>query len=379
MRRSGFGFRLRHIDAGSGARLGVLSTPRGEVHTPAFMPVGTCATVKGLTIDQVRATGAEMVLGNTYHLALRPGSALIQELGGLHSFMGWNGPILTDSGGFQLYSLAKRTRVTDAGAVFRSHIDGQALELSPERAVAIQEELGSDIAMVLDHVIALPATHEQLADAVRRTVLWAARSREASRRADQVLFCIVQGGLDAGLRARCAEQLVSMDFDGYAIGGLSVGESPEEMYLTLDATCPALPAHRPRYLMGVGRPIDLLESIARGVDLFDCVLPTRNGRNAMAFTDSGPLRLRNKRFERDARPLDEECPCPACCHSRAYLRHLFMTDEMLGPVLLSAHNLTFYQRLLRDARGAILANRYAEFFAEQAAKWQPGEPASEGS
>jgi queuine tRNA-ribosyltransferase len=296
------------------------------------------------------------VLGNTYHLALRPGGDLVAQQGGLHRFMGWSGPILTDSGGFQLFSLARNTKVTDQGAVFRSHIDGRLLELSPEQAVAIQEQLGSDIAMVLDHVEALPASRDVLADAVERTIRWAERSRVAARRDDQALFAIVQGGLERDLRLSCGEQLVRLDFPGYAIGGLSVGEVPEEMYGVLDYLCPALPVDKPRYLMGVGRPIDLVEAAARGVDLFDCVMPTRNGRNALAFTWEGTLRLRNAVHERDERPLDESCPCAACRHSRAYLRHLFMADEMLGPILLSIHNLTFYQRLMAEVREAIGVN-----------------------
>jgi len=351
------------------ARRGVFHTPHGAVQTPAFMPVGTVGSVKGVTIDQLRATGAEMVLGNTYHLALRPGEAVVAELGGLHQFMGWQGPILTDSGGFQVFSLERLTKVTDEGAVFRSHIDGRELSLSPERAVAIQEALGSDVAMVLDHVVALPAEPESVRAACERTVAWAARSQAAARRADQALFAIVQGGLDADLRVQCAERLAAMDFPGYAIGGLSVGEKPAEMYCIIEATCPALPPDRPRYLMGVGRPQDLLEAVARGVDLFDCVMPTRNGRNALAFTDAGPLRMRNLQYERDPGPLEEDCPCPACRHSRGYLRHLFQAGEMLGPILLSLHNLTYYQRLMADTRRAIGEQRFDEFRREKFAGW----------
>ena len=366
---SGFRFELLHVDAQGGARRGIFHTPHGPVDLPAFMPVGTAATVKGLTVEQVRQTRAQMVLANTYHLALRPGEEVVRELGGLHAFMQWDGPILTDSGGFQLFSLADATRVTNAAAVFRSHIDGSLLELSPERAVAIQEALGSDVAMVLDHVVALPSPAELIADAVERTVLWAQRSRDAARRPGQALFAIVQGGLDPRLRVACAERLTSLDFAGYAIGGLSVGESPREMYEVLDVTVPVLPDDRPRYLMGVGTPRDLLESIARGVDLFDCVLPTRNGRNALAFTDAGPLRLRNLKHARDPRPLEEGCPCPACRHSRGYLRHLFIAGEMLGPILLSAHNLTYYQRLLSDARRAISEDRFDAFRREKLCIW----------
>lgn len=351
------------------ARRSRFHTPHGTVEMPAFMPVATQGSVKGLEIEQVRSTGAQMVLGNTYHLALRPGEAVVEALGGLHGFSGWTGPILTDSGGFQLYSLAHRTEINEQRALFRSHIDGRLVELSPERAIEIQERLGSDVAMVLDHVVELPNTPEVIRDATERTVRWARRCRQAARRSDQALFGIVQGGLDVALRAECAGQLREMDFAGYAVGGLSVGEEPAEMYRILDATVPELPADRPRYLMGVGRPEDLLEAIGRGIDLFDCVMPTRNGRNAMAFTDQGPLRLRNLQYEKDDRPLEEGCPCAACRRSRGYLRHLFMAGEMLGPILLSIHNLTYYQRLLAGARAAIEDGRFPDFLREKRAGW----------
>ena len=340
------------------------------------MPVGTQATVKGMTIAMVRATGAQMVLSNTYHLALRPGERIVKELGGLHQFMGWPGPILTDSGGFQLFSLAQMTKVTEAAAVFRSHIDGSLLELSPERAIQIQEDLGSDVAMVLDHVIALPSDEPTIRDACERSIRWAKRCQEAARRPDQAQFAIVQGGLNADLRVWCAEELARLDFPGYAVGGLSVGEAPEEMYRILDTVCPALPVNKPRYLMGVGRPEDLLQAVRRGIDLFDCVLPTRNGRNAMAFTDAGPIRLRNQQHQIDTQPLEAGCPCPACRHSRGYLRHLFLADEMLGPMLLTAHNLTYYQRLLAEARAAIEADRFVEFFERKFAGWGRGNSAA---
>ncbi len=275
-----------------------------------------------------------MVLANTYHLALRPGEKIVEKLGGLHRFMGWDGPILTDSGGFQVFSLAANVKITEECATFRSHLDGTLVELTPERAVEIQAALGSDVAMVLDHVVALPNEPTVLREATERSIRWAQRAKVAHRRADQAQFAIVQGGLDPVLRIQCAEALRELEFPGYAVGGLSVGEVPAEMYRILDEVTPALPTEKPRYLMGVGRPQDLLEGIARGIDLFDCVLPTRNGRNAMAFTDSGTLRLRNQKFIDDQRPLEEGCPCPACRRSRGYLRHLFMADEMLGPVLL---------------------------------------------
>ncbi len=346
-----------------------MGTPHGEVQTPAFMPVGTAATVKGLTIDMVRSTGAEMILGNTYHLSLRPGESLIKQLGGLHAFMGWDGPILTDSGGFQIFSLAALTKVTEEGATFRSHIDGHQVHLTPERSIEIQESLGSDIAMVLDHVVALPNERSAILDAMDRSIRWAARCLNAATREQQARFAIVQGGLDVELRQYCAEALSSMDFEGFAVGGLSVGEPPPEMYRVLDATCPYLPVDRPRYLMGVGRPIDLLEGVARGIDMFDCVMPTRNGRNALAFTDEGPLRMRNAVHRDDPRPLESDCPCLACRHSRAYIRHLFAADEMLGPILLSHHNLTYYQRLLAEARRAIEAGQFFELLEKHRKIW----------
>jgi queuine tRNA-ribosyltransferase len=368
-----FSFTLHHRDARSAARRSTFSTPHGSVEMPAFMPVGTQGTVKGLTIDHVRGTGAEMVLSNTYHLALRPGEAVVKQLGGLHRFMGWPGPILTDSGGFQLFSLAQMTRVTEQGASFRSHIDGSLLELTPERAVQIQEDLGSDVAMVLDHVIALPGADDAIEDACLRSIRWAARCQKAATKSDQAQFAIVQGGLNPTLRIHCAQELAALHFPGYAVGGLSVGETPEQMYQMLDAVCPVLPEDKPRYLMGVGRPQDLLEAIRRGIDLFDCVMPTRNGRNALAFTDQGPIRLRNQKHQLDPAPLDPACPCPACRHSRGYLRHLFLADEMLGPILLTAHNLTYYQRLLADARLAIAEDRFLPFMAGKLRGWAGGE------
>jgi queuine tRNA-ribosyltransferase len=377
MRRDGFSFELLHADAANQVRRGRFNTPHGAVETPAFMPVGTVGTVKGLTIDQLRATGAQMILGNTYHLALRPGEETVRALGGLHRFMGWSGPILTDSGGFQVFSLAQMTKVKEQSATFRSHIDGSLVELSPERAVAIQEALGSDVAMVLDHVVGLPNTYEVLEDAVHRTTRWAERSLRAAQRPDQVLFGIVQGGLFPELRAESARQLVELNFPGYAVGGLSVGEPPAEMYAMLDVTVPLLPTDRPRYLMGVGTPRDLLEAVARGIDLFDCVMPTRNGRNALAFTDQGTRRMRNLQYARDEAPLEENCPCPACRHSRGYLRHLFMAGEMLGPILLTAHNLTYYQRLMQGMRTAIEQNQFDTFKQEKIAGWQTERSESE--
>lgn len=368
---SSFPFELLNVDMKTKARRGRLRLPHGNVETPAFMPVGTQGTVKGLTIDQVEKTGAHILLGNTYHLSLRPGSELIAEQGGLHRFMGWDKPILTDSGGFQIFSLGDMNKVTEDGATFRSHLNGAKIHLRPEDSIRIQEELGSDIAMVLDHVIALPASDEAALDASDRSVRWARRCKDSAKRSDQAKFAIVQGGLNPDLRIQCAEQLIQIGFDGYAVGGLSVGEPPPEMYRVLDIVCPVLPSDQPRYLMGVGRPIDLVEGIARGIDMFDCVMPTRNGRNALAFTANGPLRMRNQVHARDEKPIEEDCPCIACNRSRAYIRHLFQADEMLGPMLLSIHNLTFYQRLMQWARQAIEADRFESFLLEQRSKLEP--------
>lgn len=366
-----FRFELDAIDPTTSARLGRWMTPHGVVETPAFMPVGTLGTVKGLTADMIRATGAQQVLANTYHLALRPGAEVVQALGGLHRFMNWDGPILTDSGGFQVFSLAKLTKINDDRVVFRSHIDGSLLELSPERAVQIQEQLGADCIMCLDECPPHDVPRERLIEAVDRTTAWARRCQAAQTRPDQALFGIVQGGTDPELRARSAAGLVPLDFPGYAIGGLSVGEAPALMYDTLDVTVPLLPTDRPRYLMGVGRPQDLLEAVLRGVDLFDCVMPTRNGRNATAFTSRGLVKLRNSQYRTSTEPLDPACGCLACRDfSLGYLRHLFIAQEMLGPILISLHNLTFYQTLLRDLRQAIREGRSGEFRAAQLAQWR---------
>jgi len=355
-------FTLLHQDAKTQARRSRLQTAHGTVELPAFMPVGTLGTVKGVEIGLLRETGSRMILGNTYHLSLRPGEQVVRALGGLHRFSGWDGPILTDSGGFQVFSLAKTRKVTEQGAIFQSHIDGRRIELTPERTVEIQETLGSDIAMVLDHLVALPNDRDTIAQAMQRTVRWAKRCQDAATLETQMQFAIVQGGLEPDLRCECAEALAELNFPGYAIGGLSVGEPPERMYDIIEATVPAMPTGKPRYLMGVGSPVDLLEAVKRGIDLFDCVIPTRNGRNAMAFTDNGPLRLRNAKYQRDARPLEDNCPCPACRRSRGYLRHLFLAREMLGPVLLTIHNITYYQRLMSHIREAVEQGRYLEFF-----------------
>jgi queuine tRNA-ribosyltransferase len=363
-------FELVGSDLAGRARAGLLHTPHGTVETPIFMPVGTRASVKGLTPDQLRQVSATMILGNTYHLALRPGSSIIAELGGLHGFMGWDGPILTDSGGFQVFSLESLRQLDDDGVEFKSHLDGAILRLTPERATQIQEELGADVIMCFDECPPAGCPADQLERAVARTTAWARRCIEAHRRPDQGLFGIVQGGLDPAQRERSARELVELDFPGYAIGGLSVGESPEQMHQMVELTAPMLPAGKPRYLMGVGRPEDLLEGIARGIDMFDCVMPTRNGRNALAFTSRGKVRLRNSQHERDGSPLDPSCECPTCRQfSRAYLRHLFQVEEMLGPILVSLHNVAFYQQTMRDARRAILEGRYDAYRTVALAEW----------
>ncbi|MGI9517670.1 MAG: tRNA guanosine(34) transglycosylase Tgt [Pirellulaceae bacterium] len=365
---SEFHYELIHVDKHCGARRGRLATPRGDIELPTFMPVGTVGSVKGLTPGQVRQSGAQIILGNTYHLSLRPGDELVAQLGGLHKFMHWDGPILTDSGGFQIFSLAKLAKVDEQGVSFRSHIDGALLELTPERSMEIQRNLGSDIAMVLDHLPPLPSPDHVIEESCQRTVRWAQRCR-ALKHPQQAMFGIVQGGLNERLRHACADELTQLDFDGYAIGGLSVGETPEEMDRITAAVTPHLPPLRPRYLMGVGRPEDLLAAIGRGVDMFDCVMPTRNGRNALAFTDEGPLRMRNLQHRDDPRPLDDTTPSPLRHFSRAYLRHLFIAGEMLGPIALSLHNLAYYQHLMRRAREAIESDSFVEFCRDRFAGW----------
>lgn len=355
---SPFAFHLDRTDTTTRARLGRWVTPHGAVETPAFMPVGTRGTVKGVWPDQLYPIGAQMILANTYHLAIRPGAEVVRDLGGLHEFMQWSGPILTDSGGFQVFSLSSARKLTDDEVVFKSHLDGSLLHLSPEKAVEIQEQLGADCIMCLDECPPADGAPEVIAAAVARTTTWARRCRDAQRRSDQALFGIVQGGINEAMRVRSASELLPLDFPGYAVGGLSVGEKPEEMYRTLDFTVPVLPENKPRYLMGVGRPIDLVEAVIRGIDLFDCVMPTRNGRNATAFTSRGIVKLRNQRHQRDRSSLDPDCGCAACQgFSRGYLRHLFLADEMLGPMLVSLHNLAYYQKVMRDLRKAITTGK----------------------
>jgi len=341
------------------ARAGVLRTAHGEVETPVFMPVGTAGTVKAMTADAVRATGARIVLGNTYHLMLRPGAERVAALGGLHRFMDWPGPILTDSGGFQVMSLAQLRKMDADGVTFQSHLDGSRHRLTPARSIAIQHLLDATITMALDECTQFPATEAEAAASLDLSMRWAARSKEAfTARPGYGLFGIVQGSVYPRLRATSAAALTGIGFDGYAIGGLAVGEGQTTMFDVLDATVPALPADRPRYLMGVGTPDDLIGAVRRGVDMFDCVMPTRAGRTARAYTSQGVFNLRNARFADDARPLDPSCACPACRrHARAYLHHLFRASEMLGPMLLTWHNLTFYQDLMRGLRAAIVERR----------------------
>jgi queuine tRNA-ribosyltransferase len=346
------------------ARTGVLRTAHGEVRTPVFMPVGTKATVKSLDPLEVRQLGAEILLGNTYHLHFRPGDELIRELGGLHSFMGWDGPILTDSGGFQVFSLRDTiARVDDDGVTFRSVYDGRETRFTPELAAAIQANLGSDIAMCLDQVPAVDVTRRELEDAVRRTTEWAARQREAPRAAGQLRFGISQGGVDPELRRRSIEEIAELDFDGNAIGGLAIGEERRAMFEATDRAAELLPADRPRYFMGIGDPEGILEVIEAGIDMFDCVLPTRTARTGSALTRTGRLNLRNARFARDPAPLDDECDCPACTRfSRAYIRHLVNQNELLGLRLLSLHNLRFLVQLLtRGAGDAIERGTFASY------------------
>ena len=354
----GFSFSVEATDGA--ARAGTLTTPHGSVPTPLFMPVATAATVKGVDIGRVAETGAGMVLSNAYHLHLRPGEAVVEAAGGVAAFMGWDGPTLTDSGGFQVFSLARQVKVTEEGAFFRSHIDGSPVDFTPENSMRIQQRIGADVAMQMDHVVALPGERAVVADAMRRSLRWAERCRAAHTRSDQALFGIVQGGLDPELRQESAEGLRAIGFPGYAVGGLSVGEGPEAMVRALQSTMPHLPVDRPRYLMGVGQPGDIIAAVTAGLDMFDCVLPTRCGRNSLVYTFAGQVRLRNARHAAEAGPLEEDCPCVACRHSRSYLRHLFLAGEMLGPILASIHNLTFYQRLVARLRAGIVSGRLTE-------------------
>ena len=358
-----FPYKITHTDGL--ARRGILTTPHGEVETPAFMPVGTAGSVKGVTPDQLAATGSQMVLANTYHLQLRPTADVVAKLGGLHRFMGWDGPILTDSGGYQVFSLATINRITDDGVEFRSHIDGAPLRLDARTAVEVQMKLGADVIMAFDQCPPLSCDNKMLRDAVDRSIRWAGECKKVHTRDDQALFSVVQGGLDVNERRRCTEALIEIGFDGYAIGGLSVGESHEEMIDVLSPVTSMLPADHPRYLMGVGMPRDILAAIEAGVDMFDCVLPTRNGRNSYAFSAAGPLKMRNEQYRLDDQPLEVDCDCETCQNfSRGYIRHMFNAGEMLGPTLTSIHNLRFYQRFMARIRDLICAGQLAKIVEE---------------
>ncbi|HPF40013.1 MAG TPA: tRNA guanosine(34) transglycosylase Tgt [Phycisphaerae bacterium] len=368
-----FEFHVHHEDPQTHARSGTFSTPHGVIQTPVFMPVGTRGSVKGLTPAQLADVGSEIILANTYHLALRPGAEVVRDLGGLHTFNGWSGPILTDSGGFQVFSLATLNAIDDEGVSFQSHIDGAKMRLDPAASIGIQEKLGADIIMAFDECPALPAERATLERAVERTIRWAKACRDVKTRDDQALFGIVQGGLNTDMRLRCLDALVELDLPGYAIGGLSVGEDPREMAACLDAVAHRMPANKPRYLMGVGRPIDIVRAVAAGVDMFDCVMPTRNGRNSFAFTEAGVLRLRNAKYKLDESPLDPACDCYCCrTFSRGYLRHLFLADEMLGPIMVSLHNISHYHRLIRRIRAAIASGTMAALKAEMESRETAG-------
>jgi queuine tRNA-ribosyltransferase len=364
-----------HSASDGAARAGTLHTAHGEVPTPVFMPVGTAGTVKAMTADAVRSTGARMVLGNTYHLMLRPTAERVAKLGGLHRMMDWHGPILTDSGGFQVMSLTGLRKMDADGVTFRSHIDGSHHRLTPERSVGIQHLLGADVTMCFDECTPFPATHDQAAESMRLSMRWAARCRSAFVPRDgHGLFGIVQGSTFDDLRAESVAALAAIGFEGYAIGGLAVGEGQAEMLRVLEATVPLLPGHAPRYLMGVGTPHDLVEAVRRGVDMFDCVIPTRSGRTGRAYTSRGVLNLRNARHADDPAPLDPDCDCPACTkHSRAYLHHLIKAEEMLGPMLLTWHNIRYYQTLMARLRRAILERRFEVEAAAIIAGWEQGE------
>jgi queuine tRNA-ribosyltransferase len=359
-------FEIIHRDSGSSGRRGLLTTSHGKVETPAFMPVGTAGAVKGISPQQLKETGAEIVLANTYHLLVRPGIDAVEALGGLHKLMAWDGPILTDSGGYQIFSLSGLTRVDDDGVEFASHVDGAKIYLNAETVTTIQNRLGADIIMCFDECAHFPCDDAQLNKTVERTIRWAQECKQAHSNNSQMLFGIVQGGINPDLRIYCADELVKLDFDGYAIGGLSVGEGHADMIKTVAHTTQFLPKDKPRYLMGVGTPGDIIAAVKAGVDMFDCVLPTRNGRNAFAFTENGPLRLRNNAHINDTRGIEAGCDCYCCENfSRGALRHFFNVGEMLGPILVSMHNLRFYQRLMGKIRQLIEKNKFAEWSVEQ--------------
>ena len=358
-------FNVTARDTGSHARAGTITSERGEVRTPAFLPVGTAGTVKGIWPAQLKAMGYQCVLANTYHLYLRPGHERIRRLGGVHRFMGWDRPVLTDSGGYQVFSLSSLRSVSDDEVAFRSHIDGSRHVLSPEFAVEVQEALGSDIRMVLDECVEYPAGRREVEEAVRRTTVWARRSLAVSRREEGGLFGIVQGGMLPELRKRSVEEICALPFPGFAIGGVSVGEGKQLLRETVDFTAPLLPTGKPRYLMGVGTPEDILFAVSRGVDIFDCVLPTRNARTGMLFTSAGPVSIKQARYADDPRPPDEKCDCPTCLtFSRAYLRHLYLQKEILSSMALTVHNLHFYRQWMERIREAISNGNLADFMQE---------------
>jgi queuine tRNA-ribosyltransferase len=361
------------------ARTGVLKTPRGDIRTPAFMPVGTAATVKALYMDQVKATGADIILGNTYHLMLRPGAERVKRLGGLHKFSTWKGPMLTDSGGFQVWSLSKLRKMTEEGVKFRSHIDGSEHNLTPERSIEIQADLlGADISMQLDECTPFGCSAKEARASMELSIRWGQRSKAAfGTRDSQALFGIVQGSVYEGLRRESAERLIETGYDGYAIGGLAVGEGFEKMCDVLDFTTPHLPSERPRYLMGVGKPIDLVEAVARGVDMFDCVLPTRSGRHGQAWSDYGPINIKRAEFAEDDSPLNPDIDCPASRdYSKAYLHHLFRSGEYLSAMLLSWHNIAYFQNLTARMRTAIAAGEFEVFRRDFRARWDEGQAAA---
>lgn len=368
-------FTFRLLASDGKARRGEITMPRGTIRTPAFMPVGTAGTVKAMYMDQVRDLGADIILGNTYHLMLRPGAERMARLGGLHEFARWPYPILTDSGGFQVMSLSELRKITEKGVTFRSHVDGQVFEMPPERSIEIQGLLGSDIQMQLDECVALPAEEKEIERAMELSLRWAERCKTAfGDQPGKAMFGIVQGGDKPHLRERSAAALAAMDLKGYAVGGLAVGEPQAVMLEMLEATCPVLPVEKPRYLMGVGTPDDILKSVARGIDMFDCVMPTRAGRHGLAYTRRGKINLKNARHAEDLRPLDEESDCPAARdYSRAYLHHLVKSGELLAGMLLTWNNLAYYQSLMQDIRDAIEAGRFAERAAEITAAWEKGD------
>ena len=358
-------FQVTQKDNNCQARQGILTTAHGDIQTPVFMPVGTRGTVKGLTPDQIKQTGASIILANTYHMMIRPGADIVSSLGDLHGLMGWDGPILTDSGGYQVFSLSTLNRIGDDGVEFASHVDGAKIYLDAKVATQVQNKLGADIIMCFDECAPFPCEPDRLQKAVDRTIRWAGQCKEAHSRDDQLLFGIVQGGIDLDLRTHCTQELIKIGFDGYAIGGLSVGEGHEKMAVTTRHTAALLPEDKPRYLMGVGMPVDIIAAVHAGIDMFDCVLPSRNGRNAFAFTKQGPVRMRNSVHATDTGPIDPNCPCYCCKNfSRGALRHFFIVGEMLGPILTTIHNITFYQKLMAEIKQRITDQTFDDWAKE---------------